>query len=181
MAEVREFDLSHLDQVWSKRTKRLLALGSGVGLCLLGLAGLAYDGARGRWDLVVVPLPVCEAVGLLLLVAYRYRIIPGASHASVGPEGVTFNFRPGLTRRWEWMAPGVGAKLMEATPEMAAGLKVPSRFATDDTWNVPSTFLTAEAFEAILASARGAGLEVVSGPEPFSGGRITGHTIRKRR
>jgi len=170
------FDLSSISDSFYRagsRTLRnifaaVLVLVNGVAVWLVAAtAGVLSDPfSFGESLFIVVGFGSVAVFGITSL-------SPGAVRAEVTRAGLTLGYRNGRTREYQWDAPSTRLTLWLSRPTTSniPSHEIRTRFPSDNP-------LTPEAFDAILSSARIAGLEILtteqSGRPPRTVFRIRG-------
>ncbi len=153
---------------------------------VIGLVGSTTLAAVAIASLVAVALqhglqdqPVASWVvygasvgGMVVLALIALMNAPGAARVEVGALGVRLTYPNGGTKTFSWTDRRARVTLYEFPAILASGRPFPfSRFWLA-TWFPQSNPLTREAFDAILGSARAAGLNVIRSKSSFGTPRL---------
>ena len=173
--ETRTYDLSPFAPQGFNRASRIVGL-----LGTAGLLALSFVGALVLLLRLVPSTNLAGQAGAVVLAAVGGLFVgwttsrkqrPGAERVVVSPAGVTFEFCGGFTHSWQWRSPRLKARLVDGSenPSFPEAM----RYLSWETL-LRDSFLSKDAFDAIIKSAESQGLRVsrsktktVRGPATF--------------
>jgi hypothetical protein len=174
----QEFDLTGVNTVVSssfdRRRKTFFALGYGTSIGLLAFA--AWFVIFVRTDALTLGLMLAWILALAWYASVAgfgnaVRLSPGASHLILDPQGLTLTSREGRIRFFPWKGGGARIRLssrsthVEGVPDYSLLIAPPLIALLPPYQSVlPISPLTREAYEAVLSTARGRGITIVSVP-----------------
>jgi hypothetical protein len=163
----KEFDLTRFSRVGYSPVTRATSIAMTAGLVVLAIVG-AMAMALHTIALTIPAVQIgavvaCGLMAVVVAVATWRRQGLGAHKVIITQEGVEFQLSPSLHRVWRWDSRNLDVKLVDGTenPSFPQEMKY---LSWEPAFGLRDSFLSKEAFDAILQSAREKGLQITRTP-----------------